>query len=64
MIKLIAILLEPFMPRITKKLIDVLLWDNDRLNQEWKKKYAEMEAEKWYWYDRFMDTVYEPDTKD
>lgn len=64
MMRLIAILLEPFIPKITKRVIDQLLYDNDRLNREWKEKYAAMEQEKWYWYDRFMDTVYEPDKKD
>ena len=61
--KLLISLLKPYMSHIHVRIIDRLVSDNDRLNQMWKEKYLEMEREMWYWKDRFMDTVYEPDKK-
>jgi hypothetical protein len=57
MLKLIVKLLQPYIPRATSLILNQLLRDNDRLNQQWKQKYSELEREMWYYKDKYQDAM-------
>lgn len=50
-------ILKPYIPQVTRKVIDQLLRDNDRLQQEWLTRYQAMEREMWYYRDRLEELV-------
>lgn len=54
-LKIFISVLKPYMSHVHVRIIDRLIADNNRLNQQWEERYVVLEREMRYWKERYQD---------